>query len=245
MKLNELDLTRLRNEEHYQFHTDVKNLILNSDPLTLKIVDAFDVYVSNYNNESEALDLIRKSAITDDIAKADSDRDAIFRGMCDAAKAGAKHFNAATRQSALRIKVVLDHYGNLTIKNYDQETASITSLLADLNQKYEDDADAAGLTGWIAELKTKNDFFAALKKQRYTEESEKTMLRMKQVRTDVDTTYHAIVNRINALIIIEGESAYASFANEMNARFDSYSHLLAQRKGRNAKDGVVPEAPVA
>lgn len=59
---------------------------------------------------------------------------------------------------------------------------------------------------------------------------------MKQVRYDVDTAYRAIVDRINALIVINGESAYKNFVIEMNLRISKYKNLIAQRKGRNSKE---------
>ena len=76
---------------------------------------------------------------------------------------------------------------------------------------------------------------------RYTEESGKTMLQMKQVRTQIDASYRTITERINALILINGEADYANFVNELNQRIESYSVMLAQRKGRNAKN--TPPAP--
>jgi hypothetical protein len=45
------------------------------------------------------------------------------------------------------------------------------------------------------------------------------------------------VERINALIIVNGATAYASFVNELNARIDAYNQMLALRKGKkDAKD---------
>jgi hypothetical protein len=245
MAIADLHLNHLRNEEHYQFHTDFKKLIESNDPATLKIGALFTSYAQMYSNEGEALDLIRKSALTEDIAQADSYRDSIFRGMCDAVKSAEKHFNPATQQAATRLRVVLDHYGNVAVKGYDEETAAISKLVADLEKEYSADMAATGLTGWVSELKTRNNNFDALKKNRYSEASEKTMLRMKQVRVDIDNKYHEITNRINALIIVEGGAAYAAFVNEMNARINSYSKTLAQRKGRNAKDNDATGAAIA
>ncbi len=45
------------------------------------------------------------------------------------------------------------------------------------------------------------------------------------------------LKRINALIIVNGATAYASFVNELNARIDAYNQMLALRKGKkDAKD---------
>ena len=60
---------------------------------------------------------------------------------------------------------------------------------------------------------------------------------MKETRVAVDQCYHEIVERINALIIVNGATAYASFVNELNARIGAYNQMLALRKGKkDAKD---------
>lgn len=246
MNVNDLSLTRLRNEEHLQFQTEFKKLVETSNPATLNIVEAFNAYLLVYSDESTALDIIIKSAISDDIVDADGVRDYTFRGFSDAILSASRHFNAGVKQAALHLLVVIEHYGNIARKPYDEETAAITSLVIDLTTTYAADVTAInGLTEWVTELKAKNDAFESLKKSRYTEESAKTMLRMKEVRVRADAAYHTITDRLEALMLINGEAGYTGFVNELNARIASYSNLLAQRKGRNAKDDDAPDAPTA
>jgi hypothetical protein len=246
MNVIDLSLTRLRNEEHFQFQTDFKKLVETGNPATLNIAEAFNAYVQVYNDESQALDVIRKSAISDDIVEADGVRDSIFRGFSDAILSASRHFNAGVKQAALRLQVVIEHYGNIARKPYDEETAAINSLVKDLRTTYTSDVTAiSGLTEWITELAAKNDAFESLKKSRYTEESAKTLLRMKEVRVRADAAYHTITSRIHALMLINGEAGYTGFVNELNTRIDSYSKTLAQRKGRNANDDGAPDAPKA
>jgi hypothetical protein len=245
MRTNELALTNLHNEEHYQFHTDVKNLTETSDPVKLNVAEAFATYLSKYTDEGKALDVIRKSAFTDDIAQADILRDTTFRGFSDAVISATRHFNAGVKQAALRIQVVFDHYGNLTTKPYDEETAAISSLITDLTTTYAADLATTQLTGWATELKANNDAFAELKKSRYTEKSELPMLRMKETRVSTDAAYRTLTERINALIVVNGETGYTTFVNELNKRVEAYSNTLAQRKGRNAKNNAPATPPVA
>ena len=241
MKINEFGLSSLHNEEHFQFHTDFKGLADTANPATLNIQVGYAAYLPVYANEAVALDVIRKSANTDDIAQADTLRDTTFRGLSDAVKSAGNHFNPAIKQAAARTQVVLGHYGNVATKSYNEETAAINSLLTDLNTSCAADIAALGLSDWVAELQANNDAFVNLMNIRYTEESGKTMLQMKQVRTQIDAAYRAITERINALIVINGEAGYTNFVKELNQRIESYSVILAQRKGRNAKN--TPPAP--
>jgi len=80
-----------------------------------------------------------------------------------------------------------------------------------------------------------------LKESRYSEDASKTQLVMKEARTKVDASYRAMVTRINALIIVNGDAAYKTFVNELNARIDSSNLIIAQRQGRNAKDNTKPK----
>lgn len=234
MKIKKLDLSRLRNEEHYQFHTDFNALTVSTTPIALGIEVAYAVYQPLYNNEGEALDIILRSAVTNDIATADALRDRTFRGLRDAVKSAASHFLVEKQQAASRIQLVLDHYGNLIHKSYDEETAALNSFIGDLTV-LTTDITLLDLTDWVAELQSNNQAFDTLKKTRYSEEAGKTQLRMKQVRLQVDEAYRTITDRIDALVIVNGAEAYAAYINELNQRIESYNLVLAQRIGRNAK----------
>ena len=238
MKISDFSLSRLRNEEHFQFHTSFKDLVLSVAALALKIEMQFTTYLALFANEGIALDKVHKSSITDDLVDADTARDDLLRGLTHAVKSALHHFRAEARSSAKRLLVLLDSYGDIAVKAYDAETAAINKLVTDLNETYADDIDNLGITEWATELKAKNDTFDSLKNNRYSEEAAKTQLLMKAERVKLDASYHAIVERINALIIVEGEEAYAPFVDELNQRIGEYNNTLAIRRGKNKKDNV-------
>ncbi|MCX6237114.1 MAG: DUF6261 family protein [Bacteroidia bacterium] len=168
-------------------------------------------------------------------------RDFTFRGLSDTVKAGGNHFNPLVRQAASRIQVVFDHYGNLTLKSYDEETAAINALISDLNSNNAADVTTLGISGWLTELQANNTAFDTLMKSRYSQEAAKTQLRMKQVRLELDAAYRIITNRINALIIVNGDAAYKAFVDELNQRIERYGNNMSIRSGRNAKDDLFSE----
>ena len=235
MKISDFSLTRLRNEEHFQFQTSFKDLVNTTTATALRIEALFAVFLTQYDNELVSLNVVRKNAISEDLADSDEERDNVFRGLCDAVKSGLNHYQASVREACKRLQVLLDTYGNVAVKGYDAETASMNSLIGDLKGGYAADVAAAGLGGWVTELEAKNKAFDELMITRYTEEAQKTSLRMRQERAKVDVVYRQIVERINALIVVEGESAYATFVNELNKRVDSYSNVVAIRKGKAQK----------
>jgi hypothetical protein len=235
MKIKEFSLVRLRNEEHFQFFTSFRDLVLVFKATVLKIELLFNLFLAAYANELESLNIVRKNAISDDLIEADDERDNVFRGLCDAVKSGLNHFNADVRAAAKRLQVVLDSYGNLAAKTYDAETGALNSLINDFTGTYAADVATAGLSGWVTELTAKNKAYDDLKNQRYSDEAAKTILRMKQERVKTDALYRQLVERINALIVVEGEEAYAGFVNELNERIQGYENTIASRRGKGTK----------
>ena len=235
MKINEFSLARLRNEEHFQFHTSFRDLVVTTKATILKIEALFTVYQPQLTSELESLDVVRKNSISDDLIVADTERDNVFRGMCDAVKSGLNHYDANVQAAAKRLQILLDTYGNLAAKNYDAETGGIVSLLNDLNSGYVADARALALEGWINELGAKNKAYDDLKNNRYSTEASKTILRMKEERVKTDNIYRQITERINALIIVEGEAVYAGFVNELNKRIEGFDNTVTLRRAKAKK----------
>ena len=229
MKIQSIHLIGLRNEEHCQFQTDVKGLVDNFTPDTLDIKPLFETYQTQLKNEEEAIDVICKSAITEDLTIADGIRDTTFRGLSNALKAASKHFAPEVKKAAANLQPIFEHYGNIARKSFDEETAAITNLIADLQNTNATDVATTGIADWVKELQKNNFDFVAIKSKRYNEDASKTQLRMKEVRTAIDITYRSIAERINALMVVNGEANYLNFVNELNKRIENYNHLIAQR----------------
>jgi hypothetical protein len=235
MKIKRFRNEDLRNEEWFQFYTEFKEIIEERFPGTLNIEALFATFLILYANANETLEIIRKSATTEQLAEADTTRDIVFRGFYNAVQSALYHFDAMKRAAAKRLQVVLDHYGNIGRKSYDEETAAITNLLQDFTSAYASDIALLGLGDWLAQLDADNKAFRNLMKTRYTEDAGKTDLRMKDVRKDTDRIYRDIIDRIEALMLINGETEYAPFVKELNVRVERFADILAQRKGRAAK----------
>jgi hypothetical protein len=234
MKINSIEFPRFRNDEHFQFGTEFRDLVNRFGAQALKCEARFNLFLDSYAKEDEALKKIRKSAITDDIREADSRRDRIFSGLASANKTALKHFMPDVQQAAKRLKVLFDTYGNLAKKPLNEQTSGVYNLLQDLRgDVYAGDAATAGLTAWIKELETANAAFDNLVKGRYEEAFNRTDLVLREVRLELDERYRSIIALITALVEIEGETDYADFIRVLNLIIDKYNNILAARIGRN------------
>ena len=231
MKIKQISTQRLRNNEHFQFHTEFRDLIEIENAETLKIATPFADYLVCYNNEDMAFQKIVKSATTEEIEIADKTRDYTFRGLVDTNKAALNHFDSETCAAARRLKVVFDTYGNLSAKPINEETSAIVNLLQELTGNYANDLQRIGLSSWTDRLNIDNKAVDTLVKSRNDENAAKTELIMRETRTETDKLYELITERINALIVVEGAGVYESFVRKLNSFIDKYSNLVAQRRG--------------
>jgi hypothetical protein len=217
-----LDLYKLHNEAWFQFFTEFKDLVTRFNPEVLDVNELFIMFMVLYGKADIALEVIRKSSETAQMEEADRKRDHTFRGFIDATKSGLNHFDPIKQQAATKLLVLVDHYGNIADKSLNEETATIHNFLQELTGAYAPQIAALGLADWVTELETKNNEFEDLVKQRNTEVSERTKFRMVEVRKETQDVYREIIDRIEALILINGDNAYSAFIDELNTYIKKY-----------------------
>jgi hypothetical protein len=230
MKVNKIDTNQLRNDEHFQFHTEFRDLVVKENPQTLDVATLFDAYISLYDREDTALKKISKSALTQKIHDADKERDAVFIGFCALIKAHTLHFSPDLRNLAAPVKIVLDTYGQVSAKSMDEQTSAVYNLVQELYEaKYQEARTNFGLTIWLNKLQTTNQAYEALVKQRDAENTAKTDIVMKEARQELDEVYRALVERVNAFLVIGNAAKYENFAKSLNTVIGRYSAKLHHR----------------
>ena len=232
MKIKKIDFRSLRNNEHFQCQTEFKALVEEFNPDTLKITPYYRInFLPNYIAEDEALIKIIKNSFSELRSDADRLRDQTFRGSVDTLNAGLKHFDPEAREAARKLKIVFDRFGNVAKLPLNEETSAIYNLVQEVRENQSGNAEKLGLMPWLDKLNADNQAYEALVTGGNEEEAAKTELKVKATRADVDTTVRQIIERIEALIVVEGEANYAEFVRRLNLIFDRYANTLAQRKG--------------
>ncbi len=234
MKVEIITFKNLHHEEHFQFHIIFLNLVRKYTAEALKIMVPFEeLYLPGFQMEDECLKLVFKSSFTQRLAAMDSARGHASRGLVLVIKAYSHHSRPDVMQAASRLQILIDAYGKISEKSYDKETAAVYNLVKDLRGEYSMDAGKiSGLEYWIDELDLCNQQFERLQKERHLELMARTDLRMKTVRKELDSIYRTLTERINALMVVEGEAAYLPFVDELNEHIKHYKYLISQRKGR-------------
>jgi hypothetical protein len=230
MKIEKLRVHHLRNDAHFQFHTEFHDLVVKHCPQKMKIKPQFDAYKSLYEREDEALKKISKSALTDKIHEADKARDEIYLGMADVNKGMCRHFNKDTADAAVRIKIVLDTYGNIAKKPLNEQTSAVYNIVQDLRgDKYASYVTASGLSEWVDELDSRNIALEALMKERFGETAAKSDIVMTYARKELDEAYRQICEIINVYAMLEDAREYEEFIRTLNAVIAKYAVTLAHQ----------------
>jgi hypothetical protein len=115
------------------------------------------------------------------------------------------------------------------------ETASFFNLIEELKGALAADIALLGLGEWVTRIESNNNNFVELSQERFTEMSEKTELRMKDIRKGADPVCRSMFELIEALRLVNGDENYAKFVRDLNLHIDHFNNLIAQRQGRNKK----------
>ena len=241
-KILSTNLPVYHNSEHLKFLYDASDIMLRHYPTVLKIDALYTAFLPLIQREDEAYKKIVKSDKTELLHELDHRRDDIYNAFAGAVKQALRHFNPGMVAAAAHLKIVFDTYGNPTRKPYNAETELIRNLIQDLNGKYQPDLVATGLLDWATELDAANTAFDSLLQERFADEDQQSDLVMRDCRHAADNAYKAIVERVNALIVVEGATNYEAFVHELNGRITYYNNTIAIRKGRRAAGTGTPAA---
>jgi len=233
MKIAYIDQTKLRNDEHFQFYTEVRDLINRLGAQDLKIQTQFDAYLSLYDKEDEGIKRVAKSALTAKIHNADKARDEIYTGMVELNTATMTyHYSITVRDAAKRLKILFDTYGNISNKPLNEQTSAIHNIMQELKGEYLTATQTVKIDDWVNQLEARNNVFDSLVKQRFDEAAAKSHVVVRAARVELDAAYDIIVERINALAVVEGIEQYETFIQTLNTIIAKYTAILHARLGR-------------
>jgi hypothetical protein len=233
LRIKKAGTYKMHNEEHFQFMTEFINEA-NAAGIPNLIPAKFAEFMELYDKEDLLLEGIHKSPLTEKIEKADTEREIIFCGFRDMVKAMQYHYEPDKKEAALNLMLVLNVYGNLSDRNYAEETGMIYNFIQDMTGKYSSDVATLGLEGWITQLGDKNQLFSELIMERTRQKGEKNKFTMTEIKAKMDVCYGDIVRYLEAMTVIKSDHGLEVFFNTINSNVDRYKNTIAQREGKAA-----------
>lgn len=229
-EIYDINIQRMNNGAHFTF---VSNILARAEADTAvkgkasELVSNFKVAVAA---EDEALKISQKSLLTDDIAKADIDRDALYAGYKKAVEAFLAMPIADMAQAAKVLAQHIKDYKINTAGQLDKETGLLVNFITDLEDKYSAQVAKLGLTAFVTNLKEANERVRMLTLQRTNEKMGVTVGALKAARTSSDEAYRALVKMVNALALVFGEKDYTAFIDYVNTEVTHYKREVLNQK---------------
>ena len=229
-EIYDINIQRMNNGAHFTF---VSNILARAEADTAvkgkasELVSNFKVAVAA---EDEALKISQKSLLTDDIAKADIDRDALYAGYKKAVEAFLAMPIADMAQAAKVLAQHIKDYKINTAGQLDKETGLLVNFITDLEDKYSAQVAKLGLTAFVTNLKEANERVRMLTLQRTNEKMGVTVGALKAARTSSDDAYRALVKMVNALALVFGEKDYTAFIDYVNTEITHYKREVLNQK---------------
>lgn len=231
-EIYDINIQRMNNGAHFTF---VSNILARAEADTAvkgkasELVSNFKVAVAA---EDEALKISQKSLLTDDIAKADIDRDALYAGYKKAVEAFLAMPIADMAQAAKVLAQHIKDYKINTADQLDKETGLLVNFITDLEDKYSAQVAKLGLTAFVTNLKEANERVRMLTLQRTNEKMGVTVGALKAARTSSDEAYRALVKMVNALALVFGEKDYTAFIDYVNTEVTHYKREVIGQKAK-------------
>jgi hypothetical protein len=237
-------LAPLRNDAHFQFLNDVDNLIQDTTPEILGIEQHYPAFKTGLGKEDSALKVERGSSQTKLLAAADAFRDQLDRGFEIQVESYSFHWDPNVAEAARRISRIIGQYGDLRSLPYNEESSALGNKMQELQAPdYAADIELLKLTNWVNQIIKANTEFISLFGDRASEQATRASGNVRAARIEVDPAYQAIVKRINALVVVNGEQAYANFIDKLNYYIDYYKNTIALQRGRKNGDSELPDEP--
>ena len=237
-EIYDINIQRMNNGAHFTF---VSNILARAEADTAVKGKASEL-VSNFKAavaaEDEALKISQKSLLTDEIAKADSDRDALYAGYKKAVEGFLAMPIADMAQAAKILSQHIKDYKINTADQLDKETGLLVNFITDLENKYSAQVAKLGLTAFVTNMKEANERVRTLTLQRTNEKMGVSVGALKTARTASDNAYRALVKMVNALALVFGEKDYTAFIDYVNTEITHYKReVLGQKASAPSTSG--------
>ena len=237
-EINDISLPRMNNGAHFTFVSNILARVESDSAVKSKAADQVSNFKAAVSAEDEALKISQKSLLTDDITKADSDRDALYAGYKKAVEAFLAMPIADMAQAAKVLAQHIKDYKINTADQLDKETGLLVNFITDLENKYSAQVAKLGLTAFVTNMKEANERVRTLTLQRTNEKMGVSVGALKTARTASDNAYRALVKMVNALALVFGEKDYAPFIDYVNTEITHYKReVLGQKSSAPSTSG--------
>lgn len=239
-EIQDISLPRMNNGAHFTFVSNILARAEADSKVKAKAAELVAALNAAVAAEDEALKISQKSLLTDEIAKADSDRDALYAGYKKAVEGFQAMPIADMAQAAKELAQHIKDYRISTTDQLDKETGLLVNFIADLETKFATQVATLSLTAFVTNLKEANERVRTLTLQRTEDRMALPIGAMKTARATSDEAYRQLVKMVNALALVFGEADFTDFIDYVNTEIVHFKREVLNQK---ASTTTTPSTP--
>ena len=239
-EINGIDLAHMKSGAHFLFITDTVGLATADAKVKTKVTAELTALQTALKAEDDALALSKANLLSKEIKAIDAERDKHYKALRKAIKFFLNHPDAELVKAAARLEQLLKDYNINPAMQLDRETGLLLNLISDLETKSAADVTALALTPVVQAMKQANDKLREVTRARANDRAVQIVGQLKQAQHASDEAYRTLVQKVNALAVVEGEVDYADFISKMNEQVKHYKQEVlpkAKKKGDGKQPG--------
>ena len=235
-----ISLEHMSNGSHFLFITDAVGLATADAKVKTKVTAELTALQTALKAEDDALALSKANLLSKEIKAIDAERDKHYKALRKAITFFLNHPDAELVKAAQRLERLLKDYNIDPKMQLDRETGLLLNLISDLETKSAADVTALSLTPVVQAMKQANDKLREVTRARANDRAVQIVGQLKQAQHASDEAYRALVQKVNAFAVVEGEADYADFISKMNEQVKHYKQEVlpkAKKKGDGKQPG--------
>ena len=234
-----ISLEHMSNGSHFLFITDTVGLATADAKVKTKVTAELTALQTALKAEDDALALSKANLLSKEIKAIDAERDKHYKALRKAITFFLNHPDAELVKAAARLEQLLKDYNINPVMQLDRETGLLLNLIGDLETKSAADVTALALTPVVQAMKQANDKLREVTRARANDRAVQIVGQLKQAQHASDEAYRTLVQKVNALAVVEGEADYADFISKMNEQVKHYKQEVLP-KAKKKDDGKKP-----
>lgn len=237
-QIQKINLSALHNEEAFGFFSlvkeEMKSLPADPEEGVAPLKDVKVNFTTKLVTYDEVLESSGKLKSTGAVEKADAMADEAWGATNMYVKALARHPDDMIRNAALPYAEVFEKYGNPTQMALNKELGILQNLCTDL-EALEDDT-MLNFGPWKEYIVETTGLLMNAMQAQADEKSQVQVGSVKQSRLEVESAYRDLVDKVNVVAAYEGDAAYATFIDHLNAMIDRQKVILKTRATNSKKE---------
>lgn len=234
LEIGKIDLKSVNNGAHSLFMREVLERAEADAAVREMCAAQVDALREALLEELTAMRTSRKSLLSDEIAKADAERDRAYRGLRHMVRGLRLMPDGKTAGAADVLWQCLKDYGISVRMQMDKETGLVGHLCRNLQNKFAAELETLGLGAYVRMLEEANHRLASLVLQRTESYMTRVTGHTKQARAACDAAFGRLTGMVNAQAMVTGGTELDDFINFVNTEILHYKRNVLGRRTRAA-----------